>query len=173
MAQAGTMPVLATPSDAISALERDLPKALRNRSLEEAGWRRPDGMTLVVPLQGRQANGTVDEYLLKLGFAYYPEWPPSALFVNPQTLNYDSDKDKCWLPLIDGCPEIAVHAKYQTIGQLICCSLTLEFYAIKHDVKPEHVWIAQKHNFSATINQIDWALKSPFYKGRQNALPSR
>ncbi len=173
MAQAGAIPVLATPSDAISALESDLPKALRDRSLEEAGWRRLDDLTLLVPLQGRQANGSDDEYLLRLGFTCYPDWPPSAQFVNPHTLNYDPAKDKCWLPRIDGCPEIAVHPQYQNQGQLICCSLTLEFYAIRHDIKPEHVWNPEKHNFSATINQIDWAIKSQFYKGRQDVLPNR
>jgi hypothetical protein len=171
MAQAGTTPVLATPSDAIAAFERDLPKALKNRTLEEAGWHRLDDMTLLVPLQGRQVNGTIDSYLLRMGFACYPEWPPSTLFVNPQTLSYDKAKDQCWLPKIEACSEIAVHTDYQNHGQLICCSLTLEFYAILHGVQPEHVWNSQKHNFAATINQIDWALRSQFYKGRYAILP--
>ena len=170
MAKAGTAPILATPSDAIAAFERDLIKALRNRTLEEAGWRRLDDMTLLVPLQGRQANGTIDDYLLRLGFAYYPDWPPTAQFVNPQTLNYDKATDKCWLPKIDGCPEIAVHPDYQNRGQLICCSLTLEFYAVLHGVQENHVWNPEKHNFSATIHQIDWALGTQFYKGRHAIL---
>jgi len=171
MAQAKTAPVLATPSDAIAAFERDLPKALKNRTLEEAGWRRLDDMTLLVPLWAPKTNGLSDEYLLRLGFAYYPGWPPSALFVNPKTLSYDKAKDKCWLPKIEGCPEIATHIDYMNRGQLICCSLTLEFYNVLHDVKPEHLWDSKKHNFAATINQIDWALRSPFYKGRHAILP--
>jgi hypothetical protein len=113
----------------------------------------------------------LDFVALRLGFACYPEWPPSALFVNPQTLSYDKAKDKCWLPKIEGCPEIAVHTDYMNRGQLICCSLTLEFYNILHDVKPEHVWNSKEHNFSATINQVEWALRSPFYKGRHAILP--
>jgi hypothetical protein len=173
MAQAGIAPVLATPSDAIAAFERDLPKALKGRTLEEAGWRRLDGMSLLVPLQGQQANGTMDDYLLRLGFACYPDWPPSALFVNPQTLSYDAVKDKCWLPKIEGSNEIAIHQNFNGQGQLVCCSLTLEFYAVKHGVQPEHVWNPQQHNFAATINQIDWALRSQFYKGRQDVLPPR
>lgn len=173
MAEAGKAPVLATPSDAIAAFERDLPKALKGRTMEAAGWRRLDGMTLLVPFQGRQASGTLDDYLLRLGFAYYPDWPPSALFVNPQTSSYDLAKDKCWLPQIDGCNEIAIHADFNQQGQLVCCSLTLEFYAVRHGVQREHVWNPQEHNFSATINQIDWALKSQFYKGRQDVLPPR
>lgn len=170
MAKAGTIPILATPSDAIAAFERDLPKALQNRTLEEAGWRRLGDMTLLVPLRGVQTNGTVDNYLLRLGFACYPDWPPSALFVNPQTLNYDKTKDQCWLPKIESCSEIAIHADYQNRGQLICCSLTLEFYAVLHAVQPEYVWNSQKHNFAATINQIDWALRSQFYRGRHAIL---
>jgi len=171
MAKAGTAPILATPGDAIAAFERDLPKALKGRTLEEVGWRRLDGMTLLVPLKGRRVDGTLDDYLLRLGFAFYPDWPPSALFVNPQTSNYELAKDKYWLPKIDGCNEIAVHADYNNNGQLICCSLTLEFYAVLHGVQPDHVWNPEKHNFSATINQIDWALKSQFYKGRHDVLP--
>lgn len=172
MAKAGTLPVLATPTDAIAAFEQDLPKALRHRTLDEAGWRRLDDMTLLVPMEGLQANGAVDSYLLRLGFAWSPEWPPSTLFVNPKTLAYDKTKDACWLPKIEGCNEVATHTDYQGHGQLVCCSLTLEFYAVLHGVQPENVWDSQRHNFSATINQIEWALKSKFYKGRHAPLPS-
>lgn len=174
MAEAGKDPVLATPADAIAALERDLPKVLRDRTLEEAGWRRLDDLSLLVPMTGVQPNRTVDNYFLRLGFAYYDDWPPSAQFVNPDTLEYNQDTDKCWLPLIDGTDEIRVHAAYDGGGyklQLVCCSLTLEFYLVRHGVKEQHVWRRGKNNFAGTLNQINWALKSEFYKGRQHALP--
>lgn len=172
MASAGTLPVLATPTDAIAALERDLLRALRYRTLEEAGWRRLDDLTLLIPMDGVQGNGVLDGYLLRLGFACYPDWPPSTLFINPNTLVYDKTKDACWLPKIEGCTEIATHVDYQGRGQLVCCSLTLEFYAVLHQVQPTHVWNPQKHTFSATINQIEWALRSAFYKGRHAPLPN-
>ena len=173
MAEAGKAPVLSTPADAIVALERDLPTALKGRTFEEAGWRRLDDLSLLVPMAGLR-EGVIDKYYLRLGFAYYDDWPPCAQFVNPNTLEYNLDVDKCWLPKIEGTEEIRVHDAFDFEGrklQLICCSLTLEFYLVKHGVNEQHVWKPGKHNFAGTLNQIDWALKSEFYKGRQHALP--
>lgn len=175
MAQAGKDPVLANPVEAITSFEGDLAKVLNGRTLEEARWRRLDDLSLLVPMRGIQNNGTVDDYWLRLGFAYYDDWPPSAQFVNPATIQYNQASDKCWLPSIEGTDEIRVHADFNSGGhrlQLICCSLTLEFYLVKHGVNEQHVWDRRKFNFAATINQIDWALKSPFYKGRQDVLPA-
>ncbi len=38
MALMNTDPVPVAPADAIAALEEDLPKVLKGRTLEEAGW---------------------------------------------------------------------------------------------------------------------------------------
>jgi hypothetical protein len=175
LAQAGVVPTLATPSEAIRAFEEDLPKALNGRTLEEAGWRRLDDLTLLVPVHGIAADGVTEPYFVRLGFAYYPDWPPSVQFVNPDTLCY-AKEDKCWLPKIDGCNEIQVHPAYEfenQVIQLVCSSVTLEFYIIKHNVEPTFVWDSNKQNFSAALNQIEWALRSNFYKGRQDVLPTR
>ncbi len=117
-------------------------------------------------------GGTSDKYLLRLGFGYYPDWPPSALFVNPTTAHYEYPTDVSHLPRIEGTDEIQIHPSYNSNGQykvtqLICASITLEFYVIRHAVKPEHLWDSGTQTFAATINGIAFWLKAPFYKGRQ------
>lgn len=169
MAEIGQDPVLPTPASALAALERDLPVVLEGRTLEQAGWLRPEPLTLVLPLLADTPPR--DFYFLRLNFAYYSEWPPSARFVNPYTLEYQIGSDRHWLPKIEGTPEIQVHENYGSVGQLICCSATLEFYQIRHDVKAENVWNPKTdpdaHNFAFTINAVKRALLSAFYKGRQ------
>jgi hypothetical protein len=161
------MPVPSTPADAAAALDDDLPVVLKGASLDDVEWMRPDPLTLVVPLIGGRPGTAGQLYFLKLNFGYYRAWPPSALFVNPMSLQYDKTKDKIWLPNISGCQEIAVHPDYQEKGQLICCSSTLEFYMVGHGVEAKHMWDPKSQNFAATINAIRRALRSDFYKGRQ------
>lgn len=152
------------PLKGTKALDEHLPLVLQGRTLQDAGWFRPNKLTLLVPMFGTLEDGTGDFYLLSLGFGCYPDWPPSAQFVNPRTLTYKFPDDLEWLPRIEGTSEIAVHENYQSI-QLICSSVTLEFYQVKHDVKEEHVWNFTRQNFSATLNAIKFGLRPAFYKG--------
>jgi len=67
---------------------------------------------------------------------------------------------------------IQVHRFYNSNGQypvvqLICASITLEFYIIRHQVEPVHLWDPSKQTFASTINGISHWLKPPFYNGRQ------
>lgn len=167
MAAIGVDPVPNTPSAAKRVFEEHLAKVLRGRALADLGWSRLDDLTLLVPLRAERESGQVDDFLLRLGFGYYPDWPPSAQFVNPTTHQYVYPDDVSHLPRISGTNEIAVHARYDRVGQLICASVTLEFYQIRHGVNPEHLWDPTKQNFAATINAIAHWLRPPYYKGRQ------
>lgn len=165
MAKDGETPVPDLTRGA-DALREDLPKVLQGRTLEESGWCQPDLLTLLVPLFAQRDDRTTDFYLLRLYFNCYPEWPPSAQFINPQTLKYEGSVDKKWLPKIEGSQEIAVHDNYSNQGiQLICSSVTLEFYQVRHSVKSEHIWDDKRQNFSATLAAIRHGLKPQFYKG--------
>ena len=166
MAQMNTDPVVVPPAEAIAALDEDLVKVLKGQTVEAAGWTRLDPLTLLVPVTGGRGEAC-DEYLLRLGFGYYRVWPPSALFVNPQTKTYEVGKDDRWLPRIEGCNEVHVHANYDGKGQLICCSNTLEFYMVRHGMEAKHLWNPERQNFAATLGAIRWALRSPYYTGRQ------
>lgn len=161
MAKIGEDPVLNSPLAAREALERDLVKGLRGRTHQ-----RPDSLTLLVPMFGNPDSESPDLFLLRLQFSYYPEWPPSALFMNPLTRQYDKAKDLMWLPRIEGNSRIQVHADHQQIGQLICSSMTLEFYKIRHGCNESDVW-TPKHTFAATLNEIEMGLRPEGgYKGR-------
>jgi len=165
MAEIGKDPVPNTPAEAVAALNSHLPIVLRGKTMSEVGWERPDLLTLLIPLVGTRDDGADDKYLLRLNFGYYPEWPPSALFVNPDTKQYAYPSDISWLPIVEGNNGLAVHKDYNNQGQLICCSMTLEFYKVRHSVDPRHLWNS-KGNFAATLNAIKNALKPPYYKGR-------
>lgn len=168
MAERDKEPVAATPMAAIEAFDRDLAIVLNGKNLEELEWKRPDTLTLLVPMIG----GDRDRYLLRLHFGFYPEWPPSAQFVNPDTGIYDIERDLKWLPKIEGCSEIQVHPKYEYNGkkmQLICCSATLEFYQVRHSVEERHIWNIKHQNFFSTLHAVTRGLQAPFYKGPQIA----
>lgn len=164
MAKIGVEPVLNSPPAAREALERDMDKSLRGRSYE-----RLDSLTLLVPLFGNPNSESPDLFLLRLQFSYYPEWPPSAQFVNPLTRQYDGTKDLIWLPRIEGNPRIQVHSAYKYQDktlQLICSSMTLEFYKIRHGCKESDLW-TPAHTFAATLNEIEMGLQpADGYKGR-------
>lgn len=173
-----------------AALDRHLDKVLGGRVLEAVGWHRPDPLTLYVPLRGYTSATSAsaygfdpsepptdgqqlfaeapegDDYLLRLYFSHYPTWPPSARFVNPATKEF-GPHEKEWLPNISGASELHVHAAYGDGGeQLICCSATLEFYLVNHDVQERHRW-RPGSSFAITLNTLSRYLRPPTYTGRQ------
>jgi hypothetical protein len=169
MAAANQSPVLVNPMVARAAFIEDLEKILKGRKTtwEESGWRMLHDLGLLVPLKAQPSGRDIaDDYYLRLEFQYYPDWPPSTRFVNPVTLTFDQAIDLCWLPKIEGTEEIRVHDNDPRVGQLVCCSASLEFYQIGHSVKPEHIWDHAQQNFALTINQVQLELNSDHYKGR-------
>lgn len=149
------------------AFQRDLQSFVKDGTLADRGWWKPDDLTLLVPtLAENSARGQVDLYLLKLVFDHYPKGPPSAQFINPLTMAYSHPTDLCWVPKCEGAPDIHFHPNYNNAGQLICSSTTLEFYKVNHEVNPEHVWNPQRMNFLSTLAAIRRGLAPAYYKGR-------
>jgi len=184
------VPVPADFGQAREAVDRHLGQVLAGRTLESAGWERPDPLTLYVPMRGFTTATTAvaygfdpaadpavadgafadapagDDYLLRLYFSHYPAWPPSARFVNPATRQFAAG-DARWLPAITGASELHVHANYGgTSGQVICCSATLEFYLVNHQVADQHRW-QPGSSFAATLNVLSRYMRPPAYTGRQ------
>jgi hypothetical protein len=182
------VPVPAQPEQARAALDRHLDTVLSGRTMQSVGWDRPEQLTLYVPLRGYTSITAApaygfdpsepavpgelfsgapegDNYLLRLYFSHYPAWPPSARFVNPTTRKFESS-DRSWLPAISGTNELHVHAHYDGVGQLICCSATLEFYLINHNVEDKHRWQPDS-SFAITLNTLSRYLRPPAYTGRQ------
>jgi hypothetical protein len=152
------------------ALDGDIPRVLKVKgvsSLEELGWSRPNRLSLLVPMLGT-FQGKTDEFLLRLGFQAYRQWPPSAQFVNPDTLQYAGVEDQRFVPKLTS-GECHTHVAYQRDQQskkiqLICCSATLEFYEVLHNVEDHHLW-RDTDTFLTTINAIQKAFASS-YGGR-------
>jgi hypothetical protein len=168
MAKANVAPTM-DPVAGAAAFDEDIPRVLKvlgAESLEALGWRRPNKLSLLVPLKGTH-NGVTDEYLLRLGFQAYRTWPPSAQFVNPQSLTYSYPQDQQFVPRL-ASPECRTHIAYERPGhakiQLICCSATLEFYEVLHSVEAHHVW-RETDSFLTTIMAIKRAF-GDFYEGR-------
>jgi hypothetical protein len=183
-------PVPAVFERARAAVDGHLGSVLGGRTLESAGWARPEPLTLYVPLRGYTSPTLVpaygfdpseppadgeqpfagapdgDGYLLRLYFSHYPGWPPSAQFVNPATRQFGAG-DNAWLPQFSGTNEVAVHASYGGSGkQVICCSATLEFYLVNHGVEDRHRW-RPGSSFAITLNILSRYLRPPTYTGRQ------
>jgi hypothetical protein len=168
MAAAGATPRL-DPQAGLAAFEEDLPRVLRMldvQSIEELGWSRPTKLSLLVPMVGAPGDRT-DEFMLKLGFQAYREWPPSAQFVNPETLNFVMGQDERFVPRLTS-GECQTHIAYTHPRggqiQLICCSATLEFYDVAHGVEPRHVWDGNS-TFYSTITAVRRAMNES-YQGR-------
>lgn len=146
----------------IASLEEDIPRVLAflgKSTIGELGWQRPNKSSLIVPLQGT-INGVTEQYVLRLGFSAYRRWPPSAQFVNPETLAYKHPVDQHHLPMLSS-PECHVHASYTSTNgktmQLICCSATQEFYDAAHPVEPDLMW-REQNTFYTTIAAIQKAM---------------
>lgn len=151
------------------AFARDLERYLDGRCLTELGWESPDALTLLVPMFGTFASGERDLYLLKLVFDYYPKHPPRAKFINPLTRDYDVARDIMWMPRTEGVPDLGFHPNYNQSGQLICSSMTAEFYEVQHHVEPAHVWSPERHSFMSTLAAIRKGLSPVHYRGRASA----
>lgn len=152
------------------ALDETLPLVLSflGNSLEELGWERVDDTTLAIPMTAG-ADGA-ERFLLRLSFLTGRAWPPSAQFVNPETLEYDLRTDQEHLPRLQSS-HVQTHSTFDNPDgkkvQLICCSATLEFYDVLHDVQPQHVW-KDSDTFLVTITAIQQAMRHS-YHGRFGA----
>ena len=149
-------------------LDQHLPRVLAflNQTMEQLGWRQPSARTLLVPMRA-QHNGLTDEYLLRLDFLAGPEWPPSARFVDPESLDYRPLVDQHHMPQLT-TPEVHTHAAYQTGDgrtlQLICCSAVFEYYDVSHGGDDSILW-QDTDTFLSTLRAIERAFQIS-YQGR-------
>lgn len=170
------LPVANDPLLAKEALDEHLALMFEIKgvaNLEELGWTRPTPLTLRIPMRAVSGN-QVDEFMLELGFSYYPDWPPSARFINPNTGAFDPATDYCWVPILDGSPAIYTHRVYngpdgKVYLGFICCSFTLDYYLSRHGVSfPGTHWKAKDRKFLATISVLEHAMRT-CYRGRMES----
>ena len=149
-------------------LNEHLPRvlSLKGKTLAELGWRQPSDRTLLVPMYGIH-EGVSEDYLLRLDFLTGKDWPPSAKFVNPVTLDYQIGADQHHLPMITS-PELHVHSAYQSNDgrtiQLICCSAVFQYYDVVHGGDDSILW-RSSDTFLTTLSAVERAFAT-HYSGR-------
>lgn len=155
------LPLATDPKTAREAVTRDLVGALDGYVFDYDGDR-----TIYVQMQGVISEGRRDEYLVRLTFLYYPDWPPSVTFVNPATRNYDGVAAQ-W-PKAVGSPRIAFYPTYgDAPAGMVCSSTTFEYYFWGgHAPNSTIHWKKGVHTFAATIAELADHLKPPFYAGK-------
>ncbi len=153
------LPEAVEPQLARAALIAHMGNALEGYRYEYDGDR-----TIYVWMDGVKPDGTVDEYLVRLMFLYYPEWPPNVTFVNPETRRYDG---KSW-PQITGAIRLAFHASYgDAPAGMVCNSMTFEYYFWGgHSPTDGIKWNKEVHTFAATLAELRDHLRQPYYQGR-------
>jgi hypothetical protein len=152
------------------------------------GWRFTwlDPMHVVVAITAIRPSGERDGYHVKLGAEYYDQYPPTTSFVCPPRAAVGGQPARDgwigapagsrWLPAVANLSWLAIHATYSfpvgvanaTDGvarQLVCCSMTFEYYISDHNPTTAQRWQQGRHTLGATLNRIQEALTSPNYQG--------
>lgn len=155
------LPTAADPEDARESFLRH-----RDVALDDFEWEQDGPLAIFVHLEGRRVDGTVDRYLARLSFLYYPAWPPSATFVNPDTRRYDP---KSW-PDVDTTVSGATLALHPVYGDapegLICNSMFFEYYFWGGHAPGGNIrWDPARHTFAASLNELRIHLLPPYYRG--------
>jgi hypothetical protein len=163
----------------------------------EHGWRftELDPMHVVVTLTAIRTGGECDIYHVKLGAEYYDPYPPTTSFVSPPRPATDGEpapenwaeaaaEGSRWLPVVTPLTWFAIHpaysypadvvakACYRVPRQLVCCSMTFEYYISGHNPASGQQWQQGRHTLGATLTRIQDALTSPNYQRPSGAHDS-
>ena len=141
-----------------------------------------DPLHVVVEVTPERPTGGGDRFYVKLGAEYYDLHPPTTAFVCPPASAADTTAPPSWspagpgsrwLPVLEPLPWFAVHGAYSFTGgpgQLVCCSMTFEYYVTNHSPTAGQQWRQGQHTLVATLTRIQDALDSPNYKGPADAV---
>jgi len=146
-----------------------------------------DPLHVVVALAAIRPSGERDGYYVRLGAEYYDRYPPTTAFMCPPRTAVggrpgrdgwvEASSGSRWLPSVNGLSWFAIHAPYSDFPdriarQLVCCSMTFEYYITGHTPTPGQQWQQGRHTLGATLNRIQEALTSPYYAGPAGAVDS-
>ncbi len=150
-----------------------------------------DPLHVVVTVMGVRPSGGRDAYHIKLGAEYYDAYPPTTTFVCPPRPAagdrpardgwIEAPPGGRWLPAVDALPWFAIHPAYSFPAgvanardgvprQLVCCSMTFEYYISSHNPTSGQRWQQGRHTLGATLNRIQDALTSSNYQGPAGAV---
>lgn len=150
------LPTVSDPEDAREAFQR------HQVALDGYRWEEEGPLSILVHLDGHRASGEMDSYLARFTFLYYPTWPPSVTFINPETKEYDP----AYWPVVNS-PSLAFHATYGDAPKgMVCNSMFFEYYFWGGHTPDNSVhWDQARYTFAATLNELRIHLGPPYYQG--------
>lgn len=170
-----TLP-LADPEVASRSFTSHLEKYWSNSSREAKGWSRTsiDDLHTVVTIPARRADGGVEPFYFRLGAEYYDAFPPTVLIVAPEDGWPRARAGTTWWPMVAPLPWCALHDTYAFTdpvgqpmreGQLVCFSMTAEYYMSNHSPTDAQRWTPGRHTVAATLSRLGEILSPPHYGG--------
>ncbi|MDF3140861.1 hypothetical protein [Streptomyces sp. T21Q-yed] len=178
-------PSPADPQIAAAVFADHVERALVSELARRDGWAFTwlDPLHVVAEIKAGRMGGDGDRFYVKLGAEYYDLHPPTTAFVCPPEpeatgtvapLAWSSaPAGSRWLPALEPLPWFAIHAAYGYADgsrQLVCCSMTFEYYITGHSPTAGQQWQQGRHTLMATLSRIQDALDSPNYKGPADAV---
>jgi hypothetical protein len=162
------------PEVAARTFHRHLDTYWANRDLSLKGWSRVDVGELhtVVSIPARRADGTTEPYFIRLGAEYYDPYPPTVLIVTPTDGWPRARSGTTWWPQLSAPGWFGLHDSYQyrngqgqvlLEGQLVCFSMTAEYYMSNHSPTEEQKWQQGRHTVAATLSRLAEVLGPPHY----------
>jgi hypothetical protein len=176
------VPALADAEIAAAVFADHLARVEAGEQARAHGWvfARLDPLHVVVTITGTRPSGERDPYYVKLGAEYYDLYPPTTSFVcapcpavggHPARDGWtEAPAGSRWLPVVNGLEWLAIHAVYSNFAdgvarQLVCCSMTYEYYISSHQPTSGQQWKQGRHTLGATLTRIQDALSSAQYQG--------
>jgi hypothetical protein len=162
-------PAKADPAVSSAVFAEHLDRVWRGPLAAELGLTRTsiDALHEMVQFTAIRGDGQQDAYFVVLGAEFYDLWPPTAMFVDPETRLPALANSKWWPQLKQNPPWGAFHNTYTfrdgSAGQMICISFTAEYYRTSHSPSADAVWQQGRHTVSATITRIARMLRDPYY----------
>jgi len=175
----GAQAVILPPTDpevAALTFRRHLETFWTNRELDNQGWRlvEIDSLHTVVTIPACRADGATDDYFVRLGAEYYDSYPPTVLLVTPEDGWPRARANTMWWPRISAPSWFGLHDSFQFMqdngqplyeGQLLCFSMTAEYYISNHNPTDDQRWRQGKHTVAATLSRLRELLSPPHYEG--------
>lgn len=173
-------PALADPEIASKTFQTHLAELWGSPTPARRGWRRQrvDALHELITIHATRADETVDDYHVLLGAEYYDRWPPTAAFVNPETLE-EALPGSRWLPAFAACPAwFQLHSghpfppEYAVNGaqhrQLLCFSGTAQYYMVDHNPEETAIWRPGERTVAMTLARLHELLQQPWYSQPSN-----
>jgi hypothetical protein len=138
---------------------------------ERLGWARRDDVDklhTIITLPAKRPTGEVDPYYFRLGAEYYDAAPPTVALVQPDGVTHAPEKSQ-WFPVLHAKPPwFGLHAAYPWPSgekrQLVCFTLSAEFYMTDHSPKESEQWTQGRHTLAATLYRLAEILSPKYYR---------